>query len=203
MMPTRRPILRSVLLIFGLLVPAAGHTQSAQQATAFIRQVGDQLVAIANGPGSVAQRQAQLGTVLERAVDVDGVARFSLGRFWRIATPEQQREYLQLFHHVMDVSIGGHLGEYRGVSFTINHTAAAEGGMAVDTTVSRPNAAPADVQWIVQDIDGQPKIVDVIAEGTSMRLTQRSDYASYLSRNGNSIPALIDALRRQASAQAG
>ncbi len=29
-------------------------------------------------------------------------------------------------------------------------------------------------------ISGSPKIVDVIAEGTSLRLTQRSDYASYL-----------------------
>jgi phospholipid transport system substrate-binding protein len=42
-----------------------------------------------------------------------------------------------------------------------------------------------------------PKIIDVIAEGTSLRLTQRQDYASYLTRNNNSVDALIDAMRQQ------
>ena len=44
---------------------------------------------------------------------------------------------------------------------------------------------------------GGPKIVDVVAEGTSLRLTQRDDYASYLARNNDSVQALIDALKRQ------
>ena len=41
-----------------------------------------------------------------------------------------------------------------------------------------------------------------MAEGTSLRLTQRQDYASYLSHNNDSIDALINAMRQQA-AQAG
>ena len=41
------------------------------------------------------------------------------------------------------------------------------------------------------------EIVDVIAEGTSLRLTQRSDYSSYLSHNGNSIDSLLSAMKRQ------
>ena len=39
--------------------------------------------------------------------------------------------------------------------------------------------------------------MDVVAEGTSLRLTQRSDYASYLTHNGNDVEKLIAAMRRQ------
>ena len=46
---------------------------------------------------------------------------------------------------------------------------------------------------------GGPKIIDVIAEGMSMRLTQRSDYASFLTRNNGNVGALILALQRQAA----
>jgi phospholipid transport system substrate-binding protein len=46
---------------------------------------------------------------------------------------------------------------------------------------------------------GSPKIVDVVAEGTSLRLTQRSDYASYLSQHGNNVDALIAAMKAQLS----
>jgi phospholipid transport system substrate-binding protein len=42
----------------------------------------------------------------------------------------------------------------------------------------------------------------MLAEGTSLRLTQRDDYYSYLARNNNSVQALIDAMRRQVD-QAG
>ena len=48
---------------------------------------------------------------------------------------------------------------------------------------------------------GGLKIIDVIAEGTSLRLTQRSDYSSYLAHNNNSVQALINALKQQASQQ--
>jgi phospholipid transport system substrate-binding protein len=56
------------------------------------------------------------------------------------------------------------------------------------------------VQWVVDSSTGSPKIVDVVAEGTSLRLTQRSDYASYLERHGNDIGQLLAALHRQLAA---
>jgi phospholipid transport system substrate-binding protein len=66
--------------------------------------------------------------------------------------------------------------------------------------VEHADNPPANVTWVVADESGTPKIVDVIAEGTSLRLTQRSDYASFLAHNGGNIDALIDALRAQAQA---
>ena len=68
--------------------------------------------------------------------------------------------------------------------------------------MNRPGNAPAKVDWLVSADSGSPKIIDVIAEGTSLRLTQRSDYSAYLARNNNNVQALIEALRQQAS-QAG
>ena len=65
--------------------------------------------------------------------------------------------------------------------------------------VNRPNNPPAKVDWVISMGSGGPKIVDVVAEGTSLRLTQRSDYASYITRNGNNVQALIDAMKQQAA----
>jgi phospholipid transport system substrate-binding protein len=44
-----------------------------------------------------------------------------------------------------------------------------------------------------------PKVVDVIAEGTSLRITQRDDYASFLTQHGDNIDGLLDAIRHQLS----
>jgi phospholipid transport system substrate-binding protein len=93
-------------------------------------------------------------------------------------------------------NISGHLGEYKGVSFTMTGSHAQGNDTLVGTIINRPNAPPANVQWVVRT-GGDPKVLDVVAEGTSLRLTQRQDYASYLTRHGENIDALIAALKRQ------
>ena len=62
-----------------------------------------------------------------------------------------------------------------------------------------PNNPPTNVQWLVANPTADPKIIDVIAEGTSLRITQRDDYASFLSQHGGNVDALLEGLRKQAS----
>ena len=175
---------------------------SPDQAASFIKQTGDRLVGVVNGPGSPPGKRAQMTQILNDAVDVDGIAKFCLGRFWRTATPGQQQEYVRLFHEVLVTNITSKLGEYQGVAFTMGkaHTQGDED--VVSTTVTRPNNPPTAVDWIVAQIGGKAKIIDVVAEGTSLRLTQRQDYASYLMHNNNSVDALISAMKNQVG-QAG
>lgn len=205
-MPHRRTFL---VLTAATLVPSAGwlarpaHAQSAaQHATTFVRGVGEQLVAVVNGSQPDAQKRAELTRIIDGAVDVDGVARFCLGRFWRNASSQQQQNYMSLFHQVLVNNITSKLGDYRGVSFVMGKADMRDENAVVSTVVNRPNNPPTNVDWIVSNPTGGPKIIDVVAEGTSLRLTQRQDYASYLSHNNDNIDALINAMRQQV-AQAG
>ena len=166
-------------------------------ATAFVKSTGDRLVAVINAPGAIQEKRPQLAQIIEGAVDVDGVAKFCLGRFWRNATPEQQKQYTLLFHSVLVNNITGKLGEYQGVAFSVLQAQPREETTIVATLVERAANPPSKVEWVISDESGSPRVVDVIAEGTSLRLTQRSDYAAFLSHNANNIQALIDAMRQQ------
>jgi len=205
-MPNRRNLLiltaSSLLAVSGRLIRPALAQASPGRASDFIRGIGDQLVAVVNGPGSDREKRQKLTDIIDSGVDVDGVARFCLGRFWRSASPEQQKRYMDLFHQVLVNNITSKLGEYRGVHFTMGRSQRRDDNDVVSTVVERPNNPPTNVDWIISSASGSPRIIDVVAEGTSLRLTQRSDYASYLSRNNNNIDALINAMSQQV-AQAG
>lgn len=187
------PALAALAAMF--VLPRVSAARAAEP-RAFVHDVGDQLVNVINGPGGFAEKRAQLQRIVDRAVDVDGIARFCLGRFWRLATPQQQQDYVALFHQVLLNSIAGHLGEYKGVHYVLGRTTPHDDLTWVSTTISRPNNPDADVEWVISMTGGGPKIEDLVVEGVSLRLTQRSDYASYLQHNGNSVQALIDAMRR-------
>jgi phospholipid transport system substrate-binding protein len=173
---------------------------ATQTATAFVTRTGNALIGVVNGPGSAQAKRQELTSIVDRTVDVDGVAKFCLGRFWRQASPQQQQQYLKTFHQVLVTNITAKLGEYQGVRFTVNRAVPNGDQVQVDTTVLRPNQPATDVKWVIGNPGTDPKIVDVVAEGTSLRLTQRSDYASYLSHNGDNISALISAMQRQVAA---
>ena len=201
-MLTRRHLLLLSAASAALLaarVPAFAQAAAAAD-TQFVVNLGNAMTSIVNGPGTPAEKVRRMRPLIEQSVDLDDVGRFSLGRYWRTATPAQQQQYMQLFREVLINNIGGRLGEYQGVSFTPTTTTERDGEVLVGTVIRRPNQQPANVQWVVSHASGRPQIIDVIAEGTSLRLTQRSDYASYLARNGNDVNALLTALQRQAGA---
>jgi phospholipid transport system substrate-binding protein len=172
--------------------------QSAlDRAVDFVRTTGNQLVAVINGDMSPPDKRKTLARIIDGAVDVNSVAQFCLGRFWRTASSKEQAEYTQLFHAVLVNNISAKLGEYQGVKFTVGRAQDRDDNQVVSTVVERPNNQPAEVEWVISQASGTPKIVDVVPSATSLRLTQRSDYAAYLTRNNNSVQALIDAMRQQ------
>jgi phospholipid transport system substrate-binding protein len=197
----RRNFLSSVA--FGIaamtMTSRFAFAQSTEKASAFVKSVGDKLVAVVNNPGTVSEKRAAMTQIISAAVDVDGIGRFCLGRFWRQSSEEQQKQYLELFHEVLITNITSKLGEYKGVTFTMGRSRMQDEEAAVSTTVIRPNNPPTAVDWIISNPTTNPKIIDVVAEGTSLRLTQRSDYASYLAHNSNNVDALITAMRQQVS----
>jgi phospholipid transport system substrate-binding protein len=204
MMVTRRLLLQSSAAIaFSLaltrLVPPA-HADTLDEATDFITRTAKEITDTVNGSAPLAARRQKLEEIINRVVDVAGVARFCLGRYWRTSTPEQQKEYVGLFHRVLVINITGKIGDYSGVGIAVGKGAEREGDIAVSSVVTRPGNSPNKVEWLVSNATGSMKIIDVIAEGTSLRLTQRSDYSSYLARNNNNVQALIDAMRQQATA---
>ena len=196
---------RTALGLAALLLPAgppgAARAQGADiaRAAAFIQQTGQELVAAINDTrASVAERRARVAEILRRAVDIPGVGRFILGRWWRQATPAEQQEYLRLFEETLIRNLSARFGDYQGVRFSLGRTQQrTEDDVLVNTVIERPNSAPFTLDWRVAEVNGQPRVVDVIAEGTSLRLTQRSEYSAVIQRNNGQVSALLAAMRQQ------
>jgi phospholipid transport system substrate-binding protein len=189
----------AVLLSTGIAGRQAAAQTDIGRASAFVQTTGQQLVAAINDQAhDIAARRQKVASVLRQAVDIDGVGRFIIGRWWRNASPPEQQEYLKLFEETLIRNLSARFGEYQGVRFSLGRTQQrTEDDVLVNTVIERPNSAAFSLDWRVGDIGGQPKVVDVIAEGTSLRLTQRSEYSSVIQRNNGQIAALLQAMRGQ------
>jgi phospholipid transport system substrate-binding protein len=169
------------------------------RATTFVDKAGQDLVnAINDQRLNQAQRRDKVASILRTAIDIEGTGRFILGRYVRQASPTELQDYLKLFDEIIIRNLSSRFGEYRGVKFSLGRSQQrTEEDALVSTLVERPNTPSFTLDWRVAEINGQPKVVDVIAEGTSLRLTTRSEYAAVIQRNSGRVASLLDAMRGQ------
>lgn len=187
----------SIPLLAASLGVAHAQAPSPAAAKAFITQSGDKLVAIVNGNESDSQKAEALRLLVNQIVDVGQVADYVLGRYNDIATPDQKQQFHQLFHQLLSYNITYQIRSYKGVSFTVDGTTPQGNNVVVNTTIASPGKAPANVGWVVEDKAGLLKIIDVIAAGTSLRITTRNDYAGVIADNGGRVAALLTAMQNQ------
>jgi len=197
----RRLLLSAPVLAAGVVaLSQPGHAEmDLARATAFIQQAGNELVSAMNDPRlDLVTRRERVAATLRRTIDIEGTGRFILGRYVRQASPAELAEYNRLFDDIIVRNLSARFGEYRGVRFSLGRSQQrTEEDALVNTIVERPNSPAFSLDWRVSEINGQPKVVDVIAEGTSLRLTTRSEYSAVIQRNGGRVAALLDAMRNQ------
>ena len=191
------------LLIAGLAglasTPVRAQQMDITRATAFVDRAGQDLVNAINDPRlNQTQRRDKVASVLRYAIDIEGTGRFILGRYVRQASPAELQDYLKLFDEIIIRNLSARFGEYRGVKFSLGRSQQrTEEDALVSTLIERPNSPSFTLDWRVAEINGQPRVVDVIAEGTSLRLTTRSEYAAVIQRNNGRVASLLDAMRGQ------
>jgi phospholipid transport system substrate-binding protein len=198
-----RPLLPRRVFLAGLAAiagtPALAQQMDITRATAFVDRAGQDLVNAINDPRlNPKQRRDKVASILRTAIDIEGTGRFILGRYVRQASPAELQDYLKLFDEIIIRNLSARFGEYRGVKFSLGRSQQrTEEDALVSTLIERPNNPSFTLDWRVADINGQPKVVDVIAEGTSLRLTTRSEYAAVIQRNSGRVASLLEAMRGQ------
>ena len=146
-MPTRRNLITALAAVapLGAFLAMAPRARADDLATAqaMIQSTGNAMVSIIDSSAGPAQKQAAFQQLVYANVDVDGVARFVIGRFWRVATPEQQQAYMQTFRELLVYAVTGETSTFQGASFTVTGATQQPVGIVVGTTVNVPGKPPA------------------------------------------------------------
>jgi phospholipid transport system substrate-binding protein len=178
-----------------LASPAHAQTSDVRR---FIETVGRRTVDTLADESLASQAKLErLRTILEDATDLPVVARLVLGRHWREASEAQRVAYVELFQALVIKTMADRLSTYGGETFEITGARPADDrDSIVSTRILRPTGTPPlAVDWRVRDAEGRLAIVDIVAEGISMVVTQRSEVNEIVSRQG--IDGLLSTMRER------
>lgn len=183
MTASRRTALLGIALAALMARTASADIGSAQQ---FIQDLGNRTLAVLDQPIEPPAKLNQLKQLLDKSTDLELVARLVLGRYWRQATPEQQAEFVGLFNELLMQTMAERMSWYNGQTFEITGANPVdERDTMVATRILRPSGKPPIlVDWRVREKDGSFLLIDILAEGVSLVVTQRAEAAEVIGRDG-------------------
>lgn len=165
---------------------------SGENARDFVQGIGDKVIAVVTNTSlKDAEKETQLTALFVGSVDIDWIGKFVVGRFWRESSHEQQAQYMDLYKKFLISSYVSKFRKYTDQKMTISKfSAEVEGDYLVETSIIDQDGKVYKIDYKIRtSANGSLGIYDIIAEGVSMITTQRSDFASILSRDG--MDALI------------
>jgi len=183
---------------FAHFVTANAHgDEVALGAEKFVTKLADQGIGFLSNKEITAEKQrAEFKKLLNNNFDMKTLARFSLGRYWRTATKAQRDEYMALFKRMIVGVYSARFSDYNGQQIeVVGSRKEGERDILVHSLLNQNSGPDVKVDWRIRNRDGRYKVVDVIVEGVSMAMTQRSDFSSVVQRGGGDMEALLVHLR--------
>jgi phospholipid transport system substrate-binding protein len=201
-------VVAAFLLIAALLglntTAAKAEAPPTAAAEAFVDTMGQKAIQ------NLADNKAKGGTkddlvasfrgMLQTNFDLPTIARFALGRYWRVATPDQQQEYLKLFEDMILGIYSDRFAMYSGETFKTSGAQIISDRDTLVTSEIKKDGGPLKVEWRVRaKEDGSFRVLDVIVEGVSMSISQRDDFAAVIQRSGGKIEGLLAEMKKRVS----
>ncbi|HLI22041.1 MAG TPA: ABC transporter substrate-binding protein [Stellaceae bacterium] len=193
--------LAGIALVLGFLAPAAvAQAPGGAAAGQFISGLGSQVIhLIADKQQPDAQRKAQFASLVRNSFDVDGIARFILGSYWRTASEQQRNDFTQTFATYMIDVYWSDFNRYSGQQLKVTGQRSESGNSTVvSTEIDQTNGAPpVNVDWRVIAANGGYKINDVSIAGVSELITYRDEFSNVIAQAGGNVDALTARLKQK------
>ncbi len=193
-----KKIIAVFLVVFVLSVDGAKANINASEAENFVKNVTAEAIKdIINANVPQAEKDARFSTLFNKALDLDFIGQFVLGRYWRTATPAQRKEFIAVYRQLNVSTWSKRFDEFKGKEFVFKGTSPSKskGQIFVNSVVPMDEGEPAKVDWRVREKNGDYKVVDIIIENVSLAITARNEYTAFIKNNAGGIDALIANLK--------
>ena len=186
---SRRTVLAGasgLMLSTALPTFAFGLTEST--AISFIQKAVADVHVIINSGKPEAQILVDFEAIFRDYAEVPLIAKTALGSPGRKASSSQLSAYIRAFQGYISRKYGRQFRDFAGAEIiVVSSRDAGAKGVLVKSLVERPGKPDYDLEWWVIEVNGRPKMFDLVNEGISLISTERTEIGALLESLGGDI----------------
>ncbi len=141
-------------------------------------------------------KETQFGELFDKNFDVPSISRFVLGKYWKQASLDQKKNFIKAFRNYVVKTYSSRFNEYSGEQLKLvdYENESNPKIFLVHTVLERQDAPVIKVDWRIGKKKDRFVILDIVIEGISLAVTQRSEFVGVIEQNNGSIDKLISLL---------
>ena len=145
------------------------------------------------------EKESQFGKLFDKNFDVPSISRFVLGKYWKQASLDQKKNFIKAFRNYVVKTYSSRFNEYSGEKLKLVNYENEKNPkiFLVHTILERQDAPVIKVDWRIGKKKDRFVILDIIIEGISLAITQRSEFVSVIDQNEGNIDQLISLLKER------
>ncbi|MBH71229.1 MAG: hypothetical protein CMI97_01920 [Pelagibacteraceae bacterium] len=193
-----------VFLVFLFLFSPKNLTFNNSYATsdpgAYVMEITKNAIdTLTNESVDIEKKKSQFGELFDKNFDVPSISRFVLGKYWKQASLDQKKEFIKAFRNYVVKTYSSRFSDYAGEQLKLVDFENEKNPkiFLVHTILERQDAPLIKVDWRIGKKKDKFVILDIIIEGISLAVTQRSEFVSVIDQNGGSVDKLISLLKEK------
>ena len=145
------------------------------------------------------EKESQFGKLFDKNFDIPSISRFVLGKYWKQASLDQKKKFIKAFRNYIVKTYSSRFNEYSGEQLKLIDFENESNPkiFLVHTILERQDAPVIKVDWRIGKKKDRFVILDIIIEGISLAITQRSEFVSVIDQNEGNIDKLISLLKEK------
>jgi phospholipid transport system substrate-binding protein len=204
MMDRRKSWLYFIALISLLLAATTIQAAEATGPLELVKQTSAEMIAaIKDNRAAIDKDQNRLFELVEKIVlphfDFERMSKLVLGKYWRRATDEQQREFTDEFRFLLVRTYATAMLEYTDQKINYMPLRAEPDAteVEVDTEVDQDSGFPIPIDYKMYKNDkGEWKVYEVTIDGVGLVINYRSSFSTEIRGKGG-MAGLIDKLKQR------
>ena len=192
---------RFVLIIFTAFLfifsPKQHYTIAGDDPGVYVMEMTKNAIdTLTNQSTSQEEKEIKFGELFDKNFDVPSISRFVLGKYWKQASIDQKKKFIKSFRNYIVKTYSSRFNEYTGEQLKLLNTENESNPriFLVHTALERQDAPMIKVDWRIGKKKDRFVILDIIIEGISLAITQRSEFVSVIDQNEGNIDQLISML---------
>ena len=182
------------IISFTLIIIFTSNYAFAQKPSDLIKEVVDEASRILSSSDPVEAKIINLNDLAENNVDINRIAKYTLGKHRKTISDEEINKYFKLYKKYFLKNFSSRLIDYTNPEIIIvDENVINENFTIVNTILEATSKNPElKISWrVITKNSNKPLILDLLIEGLSLAKAQKEEFNSIIKNNDGDINALF------------
>jgi phospholipid transport system substrate-binding protein len=178
-------------LLCGLWLAGSGAALAIQSPQVLVQQTADQMLGKLRAERQVIdQHPGRIYDLVDEIVlphfDFERMSQWVLGKYWRSATPDQRKRFVDEFRNLLVRTYAKSLSSYQDnkITYLPLRSTPQDTDVKVRTEVDQPGGFPIPIDYSLYLKGDEWKVYDVTIDGVSLVTNYRTTFANQIRQNG-------------------